>query len=174
MAANENIAESGRRVVLGRITGLHGVRGWVKLHSYTEPREAILDYSECLLQDGSTWRTTRILDGRKHGKGVVASIAGIESRDDARERIGAEIAVLRERMPEPEDGHYYWADLEGLTVIDVDGRVLGTVDHLLATGSNDVLVVRGDKEILVPFIVGTVITDVNLDAGQICVDWEWE
>ena len=174
MAANEKMTEDDRRVVLGRISGIYGVRGWVKLHSYTEPREAILDYGDCLLREGDVWRAARILDGRKHGKGVVAHIAGIETRDDASERIGAQIAVRREQMPEPGDGHYYWADLEGMDVIDRHGQTLGSVDHLLATGSNDVLVVRGDKEILVPFVVGTVILDVNLESGEIHVDWEWE
>lgn len=174
MAANENTAGNDQRVVLGRIAGIYGVRGWVKLHSFTEPREAILDYRDCLLKEGDAWRAARILDGRKQGKGVVAHIEGIDNRDDARERIGAEIAVRREQMPEPGEGHYYWADLEGMAVIDKLGKELGTVDHLLATGSNDVLVVRGDKEILVPFVVGTVILDVNLESGQIHVDWEWE
>jgi len=174
VAPRDDKARSPSRVALGRIAGLYGVQGWVKLHSYTEPREAILDYREFLLNDAGRWRESRFVEGRTHGKGVVAHIADIDDRDDARAMIGAEIAVSRDQLPEPEAGHYYWADLEGLRVMDGDERELGTVDHLLATGANDVLVVQGEREILIPFLVGTVIREVDLDESRIHVDWEWE
>lgn len=174
MAPRDDKARSPSRVVLGHIAGLYGVQGWVKLHSYTEPREAILDYREFLLNDTGHWREASFVEGRKHGKGVVAHIADIDDRDDARAMIGAEIAVSRDQLPDTAEGHYYWADLEGLRVVDADDRELGTVDHLLATGANDVLVVQGEKEILIPFLYGTVIREVDLDEGRIHVDWEWE
>jgi len=78
-------------------------------------------------------------------------------------------------MPEPAEGAYYWSDLEGLTVEEKRGNVLGTVAYLLDTGANDVLVVRhGDQEILIPFVTGQVVTDVDLVNGVIRVDWEWD
>ena len=174
MAPTEDKTRNESRVVLGQVTGLYGVKGWVKLYSYTEPREAILDYTDCLLSDPSGWRTATIVEGRKHGKGVIARFAGNDDRNEASGLIGAEVAVKRDQLPDPGDGHYYWADLEGMRVVDKDGRDVGTVDHLLATGANDVLVVAGEREILIPFVLGTVILDVDLDGRRIRVDWEWE
>lgn len=171
-ATDDNSSES--RVVLGHVSGLFGVKGWVKLHSYTEPREAILDYGECQLNEAGGWRAATLVEGKKHGKGVIARFAGIDDRDLAQTLIDAQIAVTRDQLPEPEDGHYYWADLEGLEVTNKSGRTLGIVDHLLATGANDVLVVKGEQEILIPFVMGSVILDVDLDGRRIQVDWEWE
>lgn len=162
-------------VVLARVTGLFGVRGWVKVFSYTEPREGILNYRDCfLLTDGETGKT-RIEEGQKHGKGVIVRLAGIEDRDAAAELLGSELAVARSSLPEPDPDSFYWADLEGLEVQTGSGRRLGTVDHLIETGANDVLVVRsGDRETLIPFVVGPIVKDVDIEAGVINVDWDWE
>ena len=161
-------------VVLGRIVGLFGVRGWVKVHSYTEPRDAVLDYRDWLLCRDGNWETVELADGRRHGKGVIARLQGVEDRETAAEMLGSEIGVERDALPEPEEGHYYWADLEGLTVVDKDGKGLGKVAYLMATGANDVLVVDGPAERLIPFVPGAVILDVDLAAGVIRVDWEWD
>lgn len=166
--------EKGRAVVLGRVSGVYGVSGWVKLHSYTEPRTAILNYQECWLRNDHGEQETQLLEGRAQGKGVVARFAGIEDRDAAANLIDQEILVSRSTLPGLSDGHFYWADLEGLTVERLDGALIGKVAYLIATGSNDVLVVQGDKETLVPFLWGSVVTDVDLEAGRIRVDWEWE
>ena len=88
--------------------------------------------------------------------------------------IDCDIAVSRDDLPEAEEGTYYWADLEGLQVVHKDGTVLGTVAYLLETGANDVLVIEGDKERLVPFIADEVILDVDVTNGVIRVDWEWD
>lgn len=174
MALTDKKPESREPVVLGRISGLFGVSGWVKVFSYTEPRDAILDYRECLLKRDGTWQPATVAEGKRHGKTVIMKIAGVDDRDGADALIGTDIGVPRERMPQPGDGHYYWADLEGLAVEDKDGRALGTVAYLLATGSNDVLVVQGDREILIPFVPDSVILDVDLAAGRIRVDWDWD
>ncbi len=163
-------------VILGRVTGLYGVKGWLKVHSYTEPREAILDYKEWLLLRDGDRQAVKLAEGKRHGKTVIARIDGIDDRDDAAGYVGDDIGVPRERLPDTGRGEFYWADLEGLQVVHSDGRTLGRVAYLLATGANDVLVVQGDgdQEILIPFVQEEVIKDVDLAAGVINVDWEWD
>ncbi len=161
-------------VILGRITGIFGVRGWVKVFSYTEPREAILDYGRWLLSKDGGWREAKLAEGKRHGKTVIARIEGVNDRDEAETLIGIDIGVPREELPEAEAGHYYWADLEGLEVVRRDGSRVGTVAELLETGANDVMVVRGEREILIPFVMDRVIVDVDLAEGVITVDWDWD
>ena len=161
-------------MVLGRIDGLFGVKGWVKVYSYTEPREAVLDYKDWLLGREGRWQRVVLAEGKRHGKAVIARLEGIEDRDAAAELTGNDIGVDRDALPAPGDGHYYWADLEGLTVVHKDGTELGRVAYLMATGANDVLVVDGPSERLIPFVPGDVILDVDIAAGVIRVDWEWD
>lgn len=164
----------GKPVILGRVTGLYGVKGWFKVRSFTEPREAILDYKDWLLFRNGDSRAARLAEGKRHGKTIVARIEGCDDRDDAAAYVGDDIAVRREALPGTQRGEWYWADLEGLRVLHKDGRELGKVAYLLATGANDVLVVQGDREILIPFVKDDVIKDVDLAAGVINVDWEWD
>ena len=161
-------------VVLGQISGLFGVKGWVKIHSYTEPREAILDYVDWHIGQESDWKSAALAEGKRHGKTVIARLAGIDDRDAAAVLVNKLISVPRSKMPDTANGEYYWSDLEGLTVVRQDGKLLGQVAHLLETGANDVLVVRGDQEVLIPYIAGKVIEDVDLAAGVIRVNWEWD
>ncbi len=163
---------SDRHVLLGRIVGVWGVGGWIKVHSYTEPRAAILDYDEWELRRGEGWRRATLVDGRSHGKGIVALLEGCEDRDAAQPLVGTEIAVRREQLPALEDGEYYWADLAGLAVETKQGVPLGRVDSLLETGANDVLVVIGDRERLIPYIPGEVVLEVDLPAQRLVVDWD--
>lgn len=160
-------------VILGRISGLFGVRGWVKVHSFTEPREGILDYSDWLLMQGEEWQPIRIEEGRRQGKTVVVKLEDVNDRDQAAALIDAAVAVSRQVLPAAAEGEFYWSDLEGLQVVDRQGQILGTVSHLLETGANDVLVVLGDQEILIPFVMDKVILGVDLSQGVIKVDWEW-
>lgn len=160
--------------MLGRVSGLFGVKGWVKVFSYTRPRDGILDYDRWFLEQGAQWRPYRVEEGKRHGKSIIVRLEGVADRDAAASLVDCDIAVSREEMPEIEDGSYYWADLEGLEVMHRDGTVLGTVAHLLETGANDVLVTEGDKERLIPFVAGTVILDVDVAKGVITVDWEWD
>jgi 16S rRNA processing protein RimM len=163
-----------KAVILGRVTGLFGVKGWLKLRSYTEPREAILDYKDWLLFRHGEQREVRLAEGKRHGKTVIARLEGCDDRDAAASFVGDDIGVPRDSLPETRHGEYYWADLEGLQVVHKDGRSLGKVAYLLATGANDVLVVQDDQELLIPFVQDEVIKDVDLDAGVISVDWEWD
>jgi 16S rRNA processing protein RimM len=183
VAQEDDKANPGEPVILGRISGLYGIKGWVRVHSYTEPAEALLEYPGWLLRaEGSGeeggWSARTLAEGRKHGKSLVARFADAEDRDAAAALIGSDIAVPRLCMPAVGEGQYYWADLEGLEVRHSDGRVLGRVQRMLATGANDVLVVRAageaKREILIPFVPGTYVLDVDVAGGVIDVDWEWD
>ena len=163
-----------RLVTLGRLTGLYGVRGWLKVFSDTEPREGILDYPQWWVRQHGSWKQCRVEQGRRRGKIVVVKLEGIEDRDEAASLMGAEIAVEREQLPETGPEEYYWTDLEGLSVVCEDGIELGRVDHLMETGANDVLVVRGDRERLIPYIPGQVIRSVDLENGKMVLNWDPE
>ena len=160
------------RVPVGKVAGIYGVRGWVKIFSYTEPRENILTYSPWYLRFGQEWLSMELLDGRRHGKGVIASLAGCDDRDAARRLQGAEICVERRQLPPLDPDEFYWTDLVGLRVVNADGVELGRVDHLIETGANDVLVVRGERERLIPYLPEDVILQVDLREGVIRVDWD--
>lgn len=161
-------------VVMGRITGLFGVRGWVRVYSYTEPREAILDYEEWSLDRNGERDTRRLTEGKRHGKSVIAHLDGVDDRDAAAALVDCDIVVARSALPALSDGRYYWSDLVGLTVVHRDGTALGRVAYVMETGANDVLVLEGDKERLVPFVVGETVLDVDLDKRVISVDWDWD
>lgn len=162
------------RMVVGKIVGLYGVHGWVKVFSHTDPKDNIFRYAPWLAQIGGQWRPIRVLSGRTQGKGLVAQLDGCSDREQARLFIGAEIEVLRSQLPKPAVGEYYWADLIGLQVTTLDGMALGNVDHLMDTGANDVLVVQGDRERLIPFVRGQYVHEIDLDAGTMRVDWDPE
>lgn len=159
-----------KHVVLGRISGVFGVRGWVKVFSETEPRDGILRYSPWLIGDSDQPR--RVLEGRLHGKGVVARLEGCDDRDQAALLVEREIAVPRERLAPPSPDEFYWIDLEGLEVVTLGGERLGTVSHLFSTGVNDVLVVIGERERLLPFVWDDVVRSVDFEQGRIQVDWD--
>jgi len=166
---------NGNFVILGRVSGLHGVRGWVKVFAETREREAILEFDPWYLRVGGEWQAHRLIEGRVQGKGVVVvRLEGVEDRDQARSLIGAEIAVQREQLPTPKQGEYYWADLEGLKVTNLEGVEMGTVSHLFETGANDVLVVKdGERERLIPFTKDAV-KKVDLESRTLQVDWDPE
>jgi 16S rRNA processing protein RimM len=161
-----------RRVILGRVAGLHGVRGWVKVLSYTEPRGNILSYPRWQLRTAEGWRAVALAAGQSHGDRVRAQFESVSDRDQAATLVGAEIAVMRTEMPAVGAGEYYWSDLEGLSVRNLAGVDLGRVAQLFSTGANDVMVVQGERERLLPFLPGTVVTAVDLAHGEIRVDWD--
>jgi len=159
-------------ITVGAIVGVYGVRGWVRVRSYTDPMENILTYPEWLIGREGAWQPIRLLEGRRQGKGLVAALEGIGDREQAKGLMHAEVAVRRAELPALPEGEYYWCDLEGLRVETIDGQTLGVVDHLMATGANDVLVVRGDRERLIPFLPDRVVASVDWDAGLIRVEWD--
>lgn len=219
------------KVLLGKINGVFGVKGWVKVFSETDPRQNIVQYHSWYLrrervtgsrkgltsaetQAGASsvprvdlakassegdWRQVEILDGRLQGKNVIARLKGIDDMDAAESLRGYEIAVMRDALPELGTAEYYWRDLIGLQVRNLQDSVLGRVDRLFETGANDVLVVHREsegtdqhesdeldesdhqenrhrdnrhREILIPWVMQSVIHRVDVAAGNIIVDWD--
>lgn len=158
-------------VVLGEISGVFGVRGWVKIYSHTSPRTNILDYPVWYLKKSGQWVACKLLNGRAQGKGVVAQLESCQDRDQAAELIKTAIAIPRNQLPEIGLGEFYWNDLEGLSVVTESGVDLGTVESLFETGANDVMVVKGERQRLLPF-THDAIKDVDLAGGLITVDWD--
>ena len=170
-------------VTVGKVNGLFGVKGWIKVFSDTQPRENILTYSPWFLKRDGQWQEFKLLTGKAHGKGVIAHLSGCIDRDVAAELVGSEIAIMREQLPKPAPGEYYWSDLKGLKVSNLEGIELGYVDSMLETGANDVMVVlnddgeagkatKGKRERLIPFVTADTVQEVNIEQGYITVDWD--
>ncbi len=167
-------------IVVGKISSPFGVKGWVKIFSFTDPIENIFQYQPWFIKQKGNWKTIAVEQGRIHGKALVAHITAVNDRDGAEHLKDCEIAIQRTQLPAAKPGEYYWIDLIGLQVINQQGIVLGVVDHLMETGANDVLVVReekqgtklGGKERLIPFVLNEFIKSVDLDDKTIRVDWD--
>ncbi|OOZ37729.1 ribosome maturation factor RimM [Solemya velesiana gill symbiont] len=160
-------------VTLGRVSGLFGVRGWVKIYSHTSPRTNILEYASWYLNRSGQWQEYELKDGKAHGKGIIARLSGCDDRDMAAELVGADIAIPRDQLPGAGEDEFYWTDLEGLEVRTKSDIALGRVDYLFETGANDVMVVKGDRQRLIPFIPDVVL-EVSLSDGVITVNWDPE
>ncbi len=161
-------------IELGRISGIFGLKGWVKVFSHTRPMEHILDYSPWLLSRNQTSKAYSLIKGKRQGKTVIACLENIDTPEAATLLSGMRILIKHEQLPQPAENEYYWRDLVGLSVQTISGVVLGTVQSLIETGSNDVLVVQGDRERLIPFIQDQVIKHIDLHAGTAVVDWDPE
>lgn len=161
---------------MGRIGAPYGIKGWVKLISFTDPAANLLDYEHFWVADGASLRKIEIDEARPQGEGLVGHIKGCDVREATRAYTGLDLLVPKDELPELEQG-FYWHELEGLRVINAEGDDLGVIDHLLATGANDVLVVRGDErsvdqqERLLPYVEGQVVKEVDLDACVVRVVW---
>jgi 16S rRNA processing protein RimM len=167
-------------LIAGRITGCYGVKGWVKIHSFTEPQENFLGFDRWMLKRRGGMEPIEFDAVRRHGKGLVAHIAGVDDRTLAESYRGLEISVPVEELPDLQQGDYYWHQLQGLQVWCLEGEsrvLLGEVDYLIETGANDVLVVKAtdksidDRERLIPYLPGDVVQRVDLEQGLIEVDW---
>lgn len=157
---------------LGKISGVFGVHGWVKVFSSTDPREGIIEYTPWLVYHQGQWREMQLEAGQRQGKMIIAKLVGVDDRDQAMLLSGAVIAVPADKLKKLKKDQYYWRELEGLLVITTAGVDLGRVDHLMETGANDVLVVRGDRERLIPYTPGHAVQKVDMAAGVITVDWD--
>ena len=157
--------------MVGKINGLFGVNGWVKIFSHTEPRKNVLNYKPWKVKISGKWQELEIQNGREQSKTIVAKIKDVDDRDKARAYIGLDIYIERSQLPKLEDGKYYWDDLIGLEVINTENISLGKIINMFDTGSNAVMVSKSTKEHWVPFIEPYLIK-VDLDNKQVLVDWD--
>lgn len=163
---------AGGLVTLGRLDGAWGVKGWVRVYSYTDPPPAIFDYQAWAV-DGCE-DDTRVIEWRRAGPRLVARLAGVDTPEQADALKRARIRVTRAQLPALPEGQYYWRDLVGLAVINRAGSALGRVQGLMPTGAHDVLVVDGASPLLIPFVPGVYVDTVDLESGEIRVDWQEE
>ena len=161
-----------QQINVGKISGVFGIKGWVKVFSFTECRENILSYSPWLLKKDSETRLVAVIDGKLQGKAVVAQLDGVNDRDQAASFMGWDIYITPEQLPKVAKDEYYWSDLIGLAVETDLGVQLGVVESLLETGANDVVIVKGERERVIPFLQGQTIMAIDLEAGRMVVDWD--
>ena len=162
---------SGDTVVVGRILGPWGVQGWVRVYSWTDPPESLFEYHPWLL--GEQLERTEILEWRRSGQRLVARLSGIDSPELAARLSDQLIHVTRDQLPEPEPGSYYWHDLVGLQVVNLQGYAWGSIVRMLATGANDVMEIASEQhgKVLIPFVQPDVVRSVDCEVGRVMVDW---
>ena len=167
------MSDNDRRILLGRIVGAFGIRGQIKIESWTEPRDAIFRYQPWILVDAAGHeRRFEGARGKESGKHLVATFPDVTDRDVVEAMRGTDIYVPRSALPPPKPGEFYWVDLEGFRVVNMEGVDFGTVSHLFSTGANDVLSIRGDRDRMVPFVEPDFVKSVDFEAGLITVDWD--
>jgi len=157
---------------VGKISGAFGIKGWVKIFSYTEAKENILRYTPWLLSKAGIQTSFNVLDGAAHGKSIIAWLEGVDDREQAVALLGSDIFIEPGQLPKAQQNEYYWSDLIGLKVETVSGADLGVVGGLMETGANDVLIVDGGRQRAIPFLQGKTIVNIDLDADKITVDWD--
>jgi 16S rRNA processing protein RimM len=169
--------ENKSRIIVGRTGGAHGVRGLMKIMSYTRPKKNIFTYSPWMIHVDKTWQQFELEESQHRGDRLLVKLAGVESPEQARLYMNCDIAIRREQLPELGEGEYYWHDLLGLEVINQDQISLGKVSEIVETGANDVLVINSGKDkknILIPLVMDVYVKQVDLTARQINVDWQIE
>ena len=166
-------------IVLGKMGAAYGIRGWLKVFSSTEDAESIFDYQPWFIQRAGKWQQVELEGWKRHSQDLIIKVKGIEDRDAAAQLTNCEITVDSTQLPALEAGDYYWKDLMGMKVVNLEGYEMGKVIDMMETGSNDVMVVKanlkdafGMKERLVPFLHGQVIKKVDLTARVIEADWD--
>lgn len=164
--------------ILGKISTAFGIKGWVRVLSYTDPITNILDYPVWQLNINGQWQTFKVKQSQLQAKGLVVLLEGINDRDAALALAHTEIAVYTDELPELEEDEHYWFQLIGLNVKNTQGEWLGQVTELLDSGGgNQVMVVEGcegsidNQQRLIPY-VGAIVLEVNDDSGEIIVDWQ--
>lgn len=161
-------------ITIGQLGKTYGIQGWLKVNSFTDPIDNLLDYSPLYYKQGEQWVTLPITDMRLHANSIVAHIEGYDTPESARLLTGTELAIHRSQLPKLAKDEYFWCDLIGMQVLTSNGVDLGKVDSLLRTGSNDILVVKGAKEHLIPLVRDHYVMKIDPTLQQIIVDWDPE
>ncbi|MCF6318007.1 MAG: ribosome maturation factor RimM [Proteobacteria bacterium] len=161
------------RILIGQVSGCFGVKGWLKVFSYSDPRENITSYKSWII-DGKLFES---IQSKKNGKLVVAKLEGVDNKETAQTFIGKKIEIEPQQLANLDNGQFYWRDLVGLNVSNVDGIAFGQIKSMLDTGANDVMVVKGvevgndNRERLIPFIIGNTVIKVDLEQQTLLVNW---
>ena len=170
-------------LTVGKVTSVFGVKGWVKIHSFTSPMENIFEYQPWTVKTPQGDVIVEVDQWQRHGKGLIAHFKGVDDRDIAQTYCQSDCVVANSQLPTLDEGEYYWSQLTGLRVVSEyngDRQFLGKVQHLVETGANDVLVVRGckgsidERERLIPFVPEQYILNVDIAVGEMLVDWDPE
>ena len=171
--------EQQRIEVVGKLGSTYGIRGWLRIYSSTEQAESIFDYQTWFLKIKGEWQPTELENWRHHNHEIIVKLKGVDDREAAQTLANVEIGVDLSVFPELEEGDYYWHDLIGCSVVNLEGYTMGTVTEMMETGSNDVLVVKantkdafGKQERLIPFLYEQVVKRVDLTTKTIEVDWD--
>ena len=160
-----------KKLLVGKINGFFGVQGWVKIFSYTKPRKNILEYQPWYFLDNETYKVIEITSGREQSKTIVAQVKGINNRDEALQLIGKNLYINKDQLPELDNDAHYWYELTGFRVINKNEVDLGIVDYFVDTGSNHVLVIKGETEHWIPYIEPFLVS-VDKHKKVISVDWD--
>lgn len=159
------------RILIGQVSGCFGVKGWLKIFSYSNPRENITTYKSWIIGG----RLYESIESKKNGKLIVAKLNGIDDKETAATFMGQDIEIEQAQLPQLESNHYYWRDLIGLQVSNTQGVDFGKIKSLLETGANDVIIIKGDRERLIPYIADgsehQTIIKVDLETQTMVVDW---
>jgi 16S rRNA processing protein rimM len=165
--------------VVGKLGSTYGIRGWLRVYSSTEYAESIFDYQPWFLKIKGQWQPTELESWKHHNHELIAKLKNVNDRETAQSLANIEIGVDLSVFPQLEEGDYYWHDLIGCNVVNLEGYAMGTVTEMMETGSNDVLVVRanskdafGKQERLIPFLYEQVVKRVDLTTKVIEVDWD--
>jgi len=164
-----------RLIEVGRLGAAHGVRGWLRVQSYTDPPQRLFEWTSWHLQSqdkaghGAT-REVKLLEVRAQGNGWIARLEGVEERDGASRLTGQMILVEHESLPPTEGREHYRDDLVGFEVKNLEGALLGVVDHFIDTPGNTVMVIQGEREHLVP-VTHEHLRSVDKGARSLVVDW---
>ncbi len=168
------MSDTEKYIIIGKVGSVYGIHGWIKIQTFTEFGENILEYSPWYFKNPLNGNISEVTieDGKTHGDGIIVKFPGYDNPEDAKALTGKEILIKRTQLPDLAKDEYYWSDLIGLNVVNLQGEALGKVVYLMETGSNDVLVVKGTKEIAIPYLPGTVVKNIDLAKQEMVVDWE--
>jgi len=168
--------EDDKKIYLGKITGVHGIKGWLKIQSFSSPPENILNYPSWIINNQGEEELYSIEQGRKQNNKIVVKLEKIDDRNTAESLINSKIQIQRSDLPKLSNENYYWSDLVGLSVLSSEEKVIGKIESLIETGANDVMVIitLKDERILIPFVMHEIIKEVNVELNYIKIDWSIE
>lgn len=161
-------------VVVGRFGRPQGLKGLVRVISFTEPANNIIDYMPWHVSIQGQWQPIKISAVESHTKFILVQVDGYQQREQLGLLTNCEIGIQSQQLPTLSNDEFYWHDLIGMQVINQEEKILGTVTDLLATGSNDVLVVTGEKRHLVPYLLDDFIVRIDTSTRTIYVNWDTE